>query len=167
VCIDRCGRNVREGLCNAKMLTYLMLSFAVGYQLKCCWSLFSNRTVRRRTVVLVIHWLYWLERQRISFGPEVCGLQCSGYHTGKSVLNANMRCGRYEAIPGLRCSSQPSTKQLTSGANGSSPVWRPTDGTLNTYCNYALSVVWLYLQLCHYCNAWFRRFPLCQSELVY
>jgi len=51
------------------MVTYLMLSFAVGYQLKCCCA--------------------WL-------------------------------------TPGLGCSSQSSTKQLTSGANGSRPAWKPT-----------------------------------------
>jgi len=32
------GRNVAKGLCNVKMLTYLMLSLAVGYQLKCCYG---------------------------------------------------------------------------------------------------------------------------------
>jgi len=29
------GRNGDNGLCNIKLFTYLMLSFAVGYQLKC------------------------------------------------------------------------------------------------------------------------------------
>jgi len=32
------GRNVAKGLCNVRMLTYLMLSLAVGYQLKCCYG---------------------------------------------------------------------------------------------------------------------------------
>jgi len=30
------GRDVGKGLCNVEMLAYLILSFAVGYQLKCC-----------------------------------------------------------------------------------------------------------------------------------
>jgi len=48
-----CGRNVGKGACSVKMFTYLMLSFAVGYLLKCCFC---------TTVLLVVqrmHSAYW------------------------------------------------------------------------------------------------------------
>jgi len=38
------GRYVAKGLCNIKMFTYLMLSLAVGYYLKCCYGSRQSNT---------------------------------------------------------------------------------------------------------------------------
>ena len=94
------GRNVGKELCIVKYVFTECYHLQSGTSSNWAIRLFSNRTVRQRTV-LVIQWLFCLVwRHQIFTVPQLWSpnspewwITKSGYHAGKSVSSANTRCG--------------------------------------------------------------------------